>query len=697
MAAGKRYTLRYLLVVALFCVISVVYLGRLFYMQIWGREDNLGDGTTVREVTVQAVRGEIYDRNGKKLVGNLYSHDLSLSYSAYHGMSIHERNEAYLALSEVLGSFGIRLSGEDAFFPFETSYPFFDSYSREATDGESLRHYRRLRVLEDLRLPADTDAASLTAYYENKYQLLATDADGKRRYTDEEIDLLFRFYYDLDAKRFPINGEYTLAKDLSLDLITAIKEQSIGCVELSVNAERQYLYPGYASHILGTVGPIYTEEWEYYNELGYQMNAIVGKSGCEAAFESYLGGKNGTLEIVTDESGMIVSTTVKKEPVAGKDVYLTIDIDLQMAAEQGLADNVEYIVDASGGNTSLGGGCDSGAAVAMDPDTFEVLAIASYPTYDLSTYSEDYTELSRDEALPLFNRALLGAYEPGSTFKLGMAAVSLLEGEISKSETIPCSGRYPSRDVFGSVGCSTYRIGGYHSGGEDVVHAIAYSCNSFFCELGHRLGISKMEDYMARFGFGESTGLELGGISGILAGPTYRAENRHPEGWREGNTWQAAIGQSDNQASPLQLATYLSTLCNGGTRYTAHLLHSVYDYGSGAPTYVFEQSEDTVLDRIELPDSVLSTVFEGMRAVIEEESSGRTVRRWINSSTVPVTVGGKTGTAQNSKDSDNALFVCAAPYNDPEIVVSVVIEQGYTGAYAALTAGRILEEYYDEE
>ncbi len=695
MARRRGYTLRYLLIVAIFCIVSVVYLGRLFYIQIWGRGDGIGDGTNVREVTVQAVRGEIYDRNGKKLVGNLYSHDLLLSYSAYHGMGIHERNEAYLSLSAVLGGYGVRMSGDDAYFPFDASYPFFGSYSKEATDGESIRHYRRLRVLEDLRLPTDTDAQSLVSYYENKFQLLATDENGKRRYTDEEVDLLFRFYYDLDARRFPTNGEYTITEDLPLDLITALKERNIGCVEFSVNVEREYLYEGYASHILGSVGPIYSEEWEYYNELGYQMNAIVGKSGCEAAFEEYLGGKNGTLEIVTDESGIVIATNVKKEAVAGKDIYLTIDIDLQIAAEEGLADNVEYVVNASGGNSSLGGGCDSGAAVAMDPNTFEVLAIASYPTYNLATFSEDYSSLKEDPSLPLFNRALFGAYEPGSTFKLGMAAVSLLEGEISASETISCTGRYPNADVLGSVGCSTYRYGGYHAGGEDVVHAIAYSCNSFFCELGHRLGIEKMEDYMSRFGFGRATGFELGGVTGVLAGPTWRAENRHPEAWREGNTWQAAIGQSDNQASPLQLATYLSTVCNGGTRYTAHLLHSVYDYGSDVPSYVYEQSEATVLDRIEIPDGVLATVFAGMREVIADESAGRTVRRWINSSTVPVTVGGKTGTAQNSKDSDNALFVCTAPYNAPEIIVTVVLEQGYTGGYAALTAGRILSEYYD--
>jgi penicillin-binding protein 2 len=205
------------------------------------------------------------------------------------------------------------------------------------------------------------------------------------------------------------------------------------------------------------------------------------------------------------------------------------------------------------------------------------------------------------------------------------------------------------------------------------------------------MGIDTMNQYLTSLGFGERTGLEIGGTDGILAGPLYRQEINGEE-WQPGNTLQAAIGQSDHMASPVQLACYLSTISNGGTRYSAHLLHSVYAPGSAAPTFVYRQSEETVLSRLTLSEEVRATVFAGMREMV---TSHATANR--NLSSLPVAVGGKTGTAQTSEACENALFVCAAPFDAPEIVVSVVLEQGYSGEYASLTAARILEKYYGVE
>lgn len=687
MSHDRTHALRYLAVIAVFCTVCVIYLGRLFYIQISGRESSYSTGTETRTVSIQAVRGEIYDRNGVKLVENRYTYTLSVAHTQFYTLSVREKNEMCLQLLTALKACGAEQKDADRFFPLERQYPYY-RYNEDACDDDSLIYSRLQRVFKDLGLEKDTTAEELRDFYVETYDLLMQDSSGRRLYDDDEIDALIRLYYDMDARRFQSNGEYTVLEDASLDLITYIKERNLPSLRFTVDVERVYLYPGYASHILGTIGPIYQEEWEYYNEKGYQMNAVVGKDGCEAAFEEYLHGMDGTMKVETDANGTIVGTEMIKEPVAGKDVYLTIDITLQIAAEDGLAENVEYVVSHSTGSAN-GSGCNAGAAVVMDPDTFEVLAIASYPTYDLMTYHEQYTLLAKDEAKPLFNRALNGSYAPGSTFKLGMAAVGLMEGTITPSEVIDCVGKYPEKLSTGSVGCSTY--GTNHFGGQTVIEAIAHSCNSFFCWLGEKLGIEIIEDYMSRFGFGQSTGFELGGTSGILAGPTYRGEIQSEEPWTPGNTWHASIGQSDHQASPLQLACYMGTLTNGGTRYTAHLLHSVYAFGSSEPSEVYEQSEDTVLDQTEIPDDVLATVFEGMRDVVKES---RTIREWINSSNIPVTVGGKTGTAQTGADCDNALFVCAAPYDDPEIVISVVLEQGYSGGYAALTAARILEAYY---
>ena len=682
----QTHTLRYLGIVALFCLICVIYLGRLFFIQISGRENQYTADTTQREVTVQAVRGEIYDRNGVKLVANRYSYDLSLAHAQFFSLSVQERNEVCLGVQNALAKRGGEEVREQKFFPFEGTYPNY-TYSADTLDGDSIRYYRLKRVLGDVGLEADTTAIDLRDYYTDTYDLLQLDNQGNRRYSDKEIDTLIRMYYDIDATRFRSSGEYILCQDVEMSLMTYIKEQNIKAVNFTVNVAREYCYPGYASHILGLVGPIYSEEWEYYNELGYQMNAIVGKSGCEAAFESYLRGTDGKVRIKEDANGNVIEVEVLTEAIAGNDVYLTIDINLQIAAEDGLAENVADVVERSQGLVENGAECRSGAAVAMNPNTFEVLAIASYPTYDLTSYNADYNLLAQDPARPLLNRALNGTYAPGSTLKPGMAAIALTDDAIVATTHISCSGKYK-----GTVGCSTY--GTNHWGSIDVIDAIAYSCNSFFCEIGNRLGIQKMENYLTKFGLGQSTGLELGGSKGVLAGPTYRGEIQSSEQWQPGMTWQAAIGQSDHQLSPVQMAAYIATLCNGGTRYSAHLLHSVYRFGNDEPIYVYTQTEDTVLSRMDIAEADLNTVFEGMRKVVTETSS---VRRWINSSTIPVTVGGKTGTAQTGGACDNALFVAAAPYNDPDVVISVVLEKGYSGGLASLTAARILEAYYSEK
>ena len=682
----QTHTLRYLGIVTLFCLVCVIYLGRLFFIQISGRENQYTEDTTEREVTVQAVRGEIYDRNGVKLVANRYSYDLSLAHTQFFALSVQERNEVCLGVQNALAKRGGEGSREQKFFPFDGTYPNY-TYSADTMDGDSIRYYRLKRVLGDIGLKTDTTAIDLRDYYTDTYDLLQLDNQGNRRFSDKEIDTLIRMYYDIDATRFRSSGEYLLCEDVDMSLMTYIKEQNIKAVNFTVDVAREYCYPGYASHILGLVGPIYSEEWEYYNELGYQMNAIVGKSGCEAAFENYLHGTDGKIRIKEDKNGNVIETQVLSQPIAGNDVYLTIDINLQIAAEDGLAENVTYIVDRA---TSVETGleCQSGAAVAMNPNTFEVLAIASYPTYDLTSYNADYNLLAQDAAQPLLNRAINGTYAPGSTLKPGMAAIALYEDSIVASTHILCTGKYKN-----TVGCSTY--GTNHVGEINVIEAIAYSCNSFFCEVGNRLGIQKMEKHLTEFGLGQSTGLELGGSKGVLAGPTYRGTIQSTEQWQPGMTWQAAIGQSDHQLSPVQMAAYIATLCNGGTRYSAHLLHSVYRFGSDTPSFVYEQNDGTVLGHIELSQNDLNTVFEGMRAVVTSTSS---VSRWmVNNSKIPVAVGGKTGTAQTGRDCDNALFVAAAPYNDPDVVISVVLEKGYSGGLASLTAARILEAYYSEK
>ena len=676
---------RYAIIVAIFFLISVIYLGRLFYLQIIVGVPTDDGSEDTRRVTVQAVRGEIYDRNGKALVSNRYTYDLVLSYSGLAGGGLRRANDACLSLADALQSTGAGDRHKEAYFPYDGTYPYY--VLRDPSDLSSTVSYRLQKVLRTIGLEEDASIADVVKYYVSTFDLLATDAGGKRLYDDDEIDRLIRLRYDMDARSFKENGEYLYAEDIGIELMTYVKELSLSGVSFTVNVERVYNYPGYASHILGTVGPIYSEEWEYYNEQGYQMNAIVGKSGCEYAFESYLRGSDGILEITVDADGRVTSKTLV-EPIAGNDVYLTIDIDLQTAAEDGLRDNVAEVVRRAQGDVSHGANCTAGAAVALDPDTFDVLAIASFPTYDLTTYNLQYDELISDARNPLFNRALNGLYAPGSTYKLGVSVVGLLQDRISTTSRIACNGKYTRYHDY-QPKCSTWP----HAYGStlNVTQAIADSCNCFFYELGYRLGIDTLSGYMGRFGFGKDTGIELGGQVGNQANADDWLAAEIP-----GLTLQTAIGQSDTAASPLQLACYLGTLTNGGTRYSAHLLNAVHAFGGGEPVYTFRQTEQTVLDRIEIAESDLAAVLRGMRDVVTENE---VVDRYIPNDLTDangnaVAVGGKTGTAQNSSGCDNALFVCAAPYNDPEVVISVVIEQGYTGGYASMTAGKILEAFY---
>ena len=664
---------RYLTVAFAFCLVIVIYLGRMFYVQISGKDDNYNDNTVTRTVVVPAVRGEIFDRNGKTLVSNRKLYSLVLPYSSFAALDQRSANDTALALLRALDHTGEGNLHTEIAFPFDGAYPNY-TFSASTLEGDTREAYYLNRVLGDLGLNRDSDVATIVNRYVADHALLSTYSNDARIWNDADVDRLIRLYYDMDARRFAVAGEYSVAENVSFNLVTYVEELGLPSATFSVKIERVYQYPGYASHILGTVGPIYAEEWEYYNEQGYQMSALVGKSGCEYAFEEYLHGIDGIMKITEDKAGNIIATEWVREPVSGCDVRLTIDIELQIAAEDGLANNV----------SNVGGNCNAGAAVAMNPDTFEVLAIASYPTYDLTYYNALYGELSQDAAKPLLNRALSGSYAPGSTFKLGVAVSAMMEGKINASSQITCNGR---TEHYHRPTCSTFQ-NGTHGGAIDVTEAIADSCNTFFYELGYRLGIDKMNEYMKQFGFGQSTGLELGGISGILAGPDFRLENNYPA-WMPGDVLSAAIGQSDNTASPLQLACYLSTLSNGGTRYSAHLLHSVYRFGATEPLYAYTQSDDTVLDRMDIPASVQNTIFAGMRDMIKGSSTASR-----NMASVPVTVGGKTGTAEvNGKDS-NALFIGAAPYNDPEIVVSVVLEAGRSGTNATYTAGKILEKYY---
>ena len=352
-----------------------------------------------------------------------------------------------------------------------------------------------------------------------------------------------------------------------------------------------------------------------------------------------LHGTDGTRAIVEDQYGNLISETVVKEPVPGSDVRLTIDIDLQITAEDALADNIRLIREEADPKPGEHDGEDahSGAVVALDPDTGALLAAASYPTYRLSDYIDNYAALAADENRPLYNRALLGTYTPGSTYKPGVAAAALSEGVITRNTVIVDKGVYDFGDYHPR--CWIYLRFGRTHGAQTVIEAIQNSCNYFFYEVGYRIGIDAIDKYSRVYGLGEPTGIELPESTGILAGPAYSESTGNV--WNPGNTLQAAIGQSDNMFTPLQLSVYISTLLSGGTRYRAHMLRSVHAYPSGE---VLSETAPEVMSAVELDAGIVATVKSAMKDVVESGSAARIFRGY------DITVGGKTGTAQVGGD-----------------------------------------------
>lgn len=509
--------------------------------------------------------------------------------------------------------------------------------------------------------------------------------------SDADVRTLVGLYYSMRQVGFGTSTTFTLADNISMDLIAYIKEhhQDYEGVDVESEAVRRY-DTTYAAHLLGTVGMMWKTEWEgeehggpYQDKEGYNMSDTIGKSGLELALEPYLHGTAGSRTVETDlGSGAVLEDEAESNaPQPGDNVITTIDLELQQVAEDSLANYV----------SGYGRG---GAAVALDPNTGEVLAMASYPTYDLENYNRDYDEISSDSRNPEMNRATSGLYAPGSTFKVLSAIAALEEGVIDANTTFTCTG------VF-EIGGQRFLCQNHDTPMTmDVTSAIKYSCNTFFYNVGVLLTGEHLENWAARFGLGEPTGIEIGEETGHAAGPTYRAQVRESDPltreWMTGDDVNAAIGQSDNSFTPLQLANYMAAVVNGGTLYKPTLVRSIktYDYSD-----TVEGSEPEVLGTIEISDATRALVMQGMSEVTAEGGTAATTF-----ADYPIKVGGKTGSAEMTENRDgvetnytNGLFIAFAPFDDPEIVICVVGEGAEHGSSVAPIVRDILDAYFAEE
>ena len=606
---------------------------------------------------VPASRGIITDRNGKVLVSNRLAYTLVFDRSGFTDDAA--LNDAILRLIRLCQETGT--SWNDTLPIGQTG-----SFVRYTNDrSESFSSY-----LEKNKLTATASGRQLIAEMRELYHI-------DESLSEKDARLVIGVRYELHSR-----DSYTFAKDVSSEVLSLITDGRYEGVSIHTASARVY-NTTLAAHILGTIGPIWQEEWSSnektgyvgYADKGYSMNDLVGKAGVEKAFEEYLRGTDGRRLITTDEDGKLTGELYTREPQPGGTVALTLDIDLQADVERALAQTITGMIDEDSNERG-------GAAAVVSVGSGEVLALASYPTYDLSTFNEDYEDLVADERLPMFNRATQGTYAPGSTFKMCTAVAALESGIITPSSIIQDRGIYTYyRDP--QPMCWVYRQGGSTHGRINVTQAITVSCNYFFYEVGRLTGIRTLDSYASQFGLGQSTGIEIGDSSGVLASPEWA--DSHNQEWTDGQTITAAIGQSYNLFTPLQLANYIATLVGGGEHYQAHLLKNVKEYDNSRLLYVYD---DEPLNTVEMSGSTVEAVTKGMHELTVSGGVAFAFRDCV------VSAGAKTGSAQVGTDIANGVFVAYAPYEDPEIAVAIVIEKGGSGAALATTAVEIINSWF---
>lgn len=693
--------------------------------------------------TVEAGRGQILDRNGRVLVSDKAVYQVKLN-TALMGKAP-ERNDAILSLLQVARATGTEWEdtlpiSRQAPFTFTTDNPYYALTDNE--DGTQSRTLTRLGKLcvkmkwiqdptkdpepvsdqetapqkqgffdklksifsggnsasdqsapqekeEDTALPtAEQLLGRLCLYFD-----LAKQPEGSQSTALSQLDLgglgqdqvrdaAGVLYEQLLRTKGVNQTAYRFAADVNIDFISRVKELSIPGVVIEATTTRQY-HTTYAAHLLGRVAAIDPDEWTSYyktadidgdGEPDYQMNDTVGKEGAERAFENYLRGSSGVRALERNTSGKVVSETWLTDPKPGNNVVLTIDLDLQGTVEDVLANSIPKLASKE---------VQGAACVILDVNNGDVLASASYPTFSLAAYGQDIAKNGSDPLRPLFNRALLGTYPPGSTFKMVTAIAGLEEGIITPSTKILDKGAYTYYPGTPPK-CWIYRQHGTTHGLVNVSEAIKVSCNYFFFDVGRRLGIDRLVDYATRFGLGQKTGIELGEKAGVMASREYTESLGQK--WYDGNTLSVAIGQENSAFTPIQLANYIATLVNGGTRYSTHLLKEVKASDFTSVEYSYQPQ---VLSTIDIQPKNLEAVKAGTLALTSDGS----VSRYFQN--LGVKVGAKTGSAQISAQSEsNAVFVCFAPYDKPEIAMAIVVEHGGSGSELGAMAADILSYYF---
>lgn len=676
----KSINFRYNIITIFTYFIGIILIVQLFNLQIVHGAKYREESNTrlTRESTLEATRGEILDRSGNVLVSSSQKFNLELYKSKIDTNAL---NDSILKIIQVLEKYNVS---------YVDSFPIkIDPFEYTIADT-NLSNWKSNNGI-------DENATAEEAFYKfkDKYKIQNTDIS--------EIRKIIAIRYAIVQEGYSSTKSLTIAKDIPREAVAEFSEEGdeFPGINISVQPVRQYKQGTLASHILGYASKIGSEEYQKKKDE-YNQNDIIGKTGIEAIFEKYLKGKNGTKQIDMAVDGTITAEVVEKEALAGSNVVLTIDSQLQKIAEEALKDNIEKIKNGGFGKAydAKGGSC-----VVMNVKTGEVLAMASYPDYNPQSFAdgisnEEWKSYNENKSYPLLNKCIQSAYEPGSIFKMVTAIAGLESGNISLTEKINDTGVYKK---YGAEWKCWYYTD-YHRGHGylNVIGAIEKSCNFFFYETADRMGIDTLDKYATYFGLGRKTGIELPSeTAGTLASKDYVKSIKGS--WNPGDTINAAIGQGYNKFTPLQMTKYISMIANGGNNVNVSIVKTIQNADGTEVSkdeineYVKEKlgltEENT--ENITLNKDYVNAVREGMKSV----TSGESGTAYVRFKDFNIKVGGKTGSAEAGKDANgndivNAWFAAFAPYDDPEIAVVVMVENGGHGNYTAEAVRNIMAEYF---
>ena len=667
-----KKNLRFNILTVIVYIVGIVLLIRLFNLQIIHGEEYLEKSSSrlTRETTIVAARGDILDRNGNIIAGTVNQYSVGIYRSK---IDVQILNNTLLKVAQVLESNGDKYKDE---FPININPIEF-----------TIKDERLKNWLEKNDLPEDLSPEDALQKFKEKYEINNDNIKETRK--------IIALRYGIEKEGYTSMRAYNIAENISLKSVAVFEEQNLNFpgVAIESTSVRNYLRGNLASHTIGYVGGINEEELK--NNEDYSINDYIGKTGIEYVFESYLRGKNGTKQTDMSIDGTTTGEYVTKEAIQGSSVVLTIDANLQEATENALKNNIEKI---STGGFAEQRDVNAGAAVVLDVKTGEVLALTSYPDFEPQLFvngisTQKWNEYTGGKESALVNRTIQSAYAPGSIFKMISAIAGLETGAINTAETIYDTGVYPKGY---NPRCWIYTREGRGHGALNVSGAIKNSCNYYFYEVITRMGIENLEKYAIYFGLGQKTNIELPGeVSGTLAGK--KLYDKLGETWYYGNSLSAVIGQAENNFTPVQMARYIAMLANGGEKIDVSIVKDIADINGTSigkeeiRKYAQEKLKITEAnsEKLDINDENLKAVLEGMKSVTTE--SGGTAYGVFKD--FPIEVGGKTGSAE-AGGKVNAWFAGFAPYDNPEIAIVVMVENGSHGSYTAEIVRDIVEEHF---